>query len=323
MKVLLVADVINWCWGFRATDLSNHAPDGVEAVVTVQADVKKHDPAKYDAVYWMPWQFPDWSWLDRCKRRVTLLTCNGLQFDRVDDTNWQSWVYTPNRGSQSAGENLPRFNAVVAVNRQLHEACKRHNPNTHLVPSPVNIDLFTPGRIMEFPPLQDRKLRVGWCASPRGHRSVKGYKEVLLPLVERTFEKYDWVTNTRDYRDALTREQMVEWYHGIDVLVCTSINEGTPSPIFEAAACGRAIISTDVGCVADWELPHLQDVVTGTYYNQAGADRIIEATVDRLDRFDRNRSLMDAMGFDLRRSVEQNYSYCVLAPRYFEAILGE
>jgi len=317
-RALLVADVVNWAWGFRAADLSEYAPDGIEVTVAVQADVKQHDPRKYDAVYWMPWQFPDWRFLDRCHRKVTLLTCNGLQFDGIDDTNWQSWVYTQNRGSQRARENLPKFDAVIAVNQRLHEASKRHNRETYLVPSAVNTELFTPG-----PPAHGHKLKVGWCASPRGERSVKGHKEVLAPLVDRTFDKYDWVTNTRDYRDALTREQMVAWYHGIDVFVCTSINEGTPSPVFEAASCGRAVISTDVGCVADWKLPHSLDLVTGTYRNQKEAGAIIEATAARLAFFDGNRDIMHNVGQDLRKSVEAEYSYRTLAPRYYRAILGE
>ena len=318
LRVLLCCDVANWAWGFRARDLQSHAPVGCHVDVTVQADVKKHDPAFYDTVYWMPWQFPDWGWLDRCRRKVTLLTCNGLEFDCVNDDDWDTWVYTPNRGSQRASENVPRFDAVVAVNRRLYAAVNKHNGNRYLVPSPVNVDLFSPG-----PPPQDRKLRVGWCASPRGKRSVKGYKEVLAPLMDRTFGKYDWVTNTRDYRDALTREEMVAWYHAIDVLVCTSINEGTPSPIFESASCARAIISTDVGCVADWKLPHELDLITGTYRNQREAEQVIEATAARLEHFDHHRDTLARVGQQLRESVVQEYSYQVLAPKYYELILGQ
>ena len=322
-KVLLLYDVPNWTWGRRCQDLKQFRPPGIEAETMAGGDAgKQHGQnprwhEQFDAVFDLNWTCGALNLTEATKRGVGLVTCNGLLYDAVDEANWDTWVVTGLRNAEAASRRLMWFDSLIAVNRRLHEEVSRYNPNTHLVPSPVNTDFYTPG-----PPPQDRKLRVGWCASPRGKRSVKGHKEVLSPLMDRTFDRYDWVVNTRDYRDALVRKEMVAWYHDIDVLVCTSINEGTPSPVFEAASCGRAIISTDVGCVADWKLPHELDLVTGTYRDREGADRVIEATAVRLDRFDRNRGIMEAVGRDLRKSVEADYSYRVLAPKYYEVILG-
>lgn len=322
-RVLLLYDVPNWTWGRRCEDLQAFRPAGVDADImgSDQADRKFRSDRSWvdhcDAVFDLNWTCGALDLTKAAKRGVGLVTCAGLLHDKATDEDWDTWVVTGLRNARAAAERLPQFDALIAVNRRLREEASRYNPNTYLVPSPVNTDFYTPG-----PPPQDRKLRVGWCASPRGIRSVKGHKEVLAPLMDRTFNKYDWVTNTRDYRDALTREQMVAWYHGIDVLVCTSINEGTPSPIFEAASCGRAILSTDVGCVADWKLPHELDLITGTYRNRREAEQVIEATAARLEHFDRHRDALAIAGQQLRESVVHDYSYQVLAPRYYEAILG-
>lgn len=40
-------------------------------------------------------------------------------------------------------------------------------------------------------------------------------------------------------------------YADVDMIVCTSINEGTPVALIEAMACAKAVVSTDVGGVRD------------------------------------------------------------------------
>ena len=42
---------------------------------------------------------------------------------------------------------------------------------------------------------------------------------------------------------------MAKFYNSIGTLICFSESEGTPNPVLEAAMCGRAIISTNVGNV--------------------------------------------------------------------------
>lgn len=44
---------------------------------------------------------------------------------------------------------------------------------------------------------------------------------------------------------------MPDYYSKIDVLVCSSMIEGTPNPILEAMACGVPVVSTDVGIVPE------------------------------------------------------------------------
>lgn len=52
-----------------------------------------------------------------------------------------------------------------------------------------------------------------------------------------------------------TYETMQQFYDSIDVLICTSAIDGGPLPPLEAIAAGVPALSTDVGCVHDYELP--------------------------------------------------------------------
>jgi len=44
---------------------------------------------------------------------------------------------------------------------------------------------------------------------------------------------------------------MVSVYHGLDIVMLTSLNEGTPLSIIEAQFCGKPVIATNVGGVKD------------------------------------------------------------------------
>jgi len=46
-------------------------------------------------------------------------------------------------------------------------------------------------------------------------------------------------------------EKMSYWYKELDIVVCTSKNEGTPVSLIEAMAAGRLVVSTPVGGVPD------------------------------------------------------------------------
>lgn len=52
-----------------------------------------------------------------------------------------------------------------------------------------------------------------------------------------------------------TYETIEKFYHSVDVVICTSVNEGGPLGVFEAIACGVPVISTPVGVVK--ELPFI------------------------------------------------------------------
>ena len=47
------------------------------------------------------------------------------------------------------------------------------------------------------------------------------------------------------------REDVMSLYFDLDLVVLTSLNEGTPLTLIEALACGRAVAATEVGGIAD------------------------------------------------------------------------
>lgn len=129
----------------------------------------------------------------------------------------------------------------------------RYKPVT-VITDGVDLDLFYPKSLERFDDT-DRTLTVGWVGNSEWNKGNdhKGINTVIKPAVENLRKKgYRIELLTSDKVDRhIPISEMVNYYEKIDIYVCASINEGTPNPILESAACGVPIISTDVGIVKD------------------------------------------------------------------------
>jgi len=323
-KILLVYDVPNWAWGFRAQDIQRFAPDGFDVETVDYTSLPKRYPPERIRDYCVlnfSWTMCPMGLVMHAKRNVALVTCGGLIYDRQREGDWRSRVVTASRNTTRARLRLPNFDGCIAVNREICEAAKQHNVNTVLIPSGVNTDFWYHRPMRGY----DGRLRVGWSAQRRCN--VKGLHEVLEPLVARC-PQYDWRVNDRNFNEAMSREEMRDWYHDLDVFVSTSIIEGTPSPPFEAASCGRVVLSTDVGVVSDWDYLGQRELRAPAYRNQSEANATVDWFVAKLAEMERyaKAGRLPKIGELLRLSVIANYSYDSLAGiarKYLEFIAGE
>jgi len=319
-KILLIYDVPNWAWGFRAHDLQRFAPDGFEVeTVDYTTLAAKYPPERIRdyCVFNFSWTMCPMNLVMYAKRNVALITCGGLLYDRQREGDWRSRVVTSSRNTKRAKERLPNFDGLIAVNQEVCEAATRHNPNTVRIPSGVNTDFWCHRPMREY----DGRLRVGWSGQRRCN--VKGLNQILKPLVDRC-PQYDWRVNDRNFNEAMSHQEMRDWYHDVDVFVSTSIIEGTPSPPFEAASCGRIVLSTDVGVVADWDYLGQRDLRAPAYRNQGEADKTVNWFVAKLAELAKyaESDRLPKIGELLRQSVEANYSYdkAGIARKYLEFI---
>jgi len=329
-RALLVPDVgpprsRPWAWYYRCDDMRRFAPPEIAVDVLCHDDFtaryrdKPGDLAAYDGVLSMSWTMSPLDILRHARRSVCLVTCGGILFERRRPADWRSLVVTASRNAPRARERLPRFSGCVAVNREVYQAAKAINPGTVLIPSGVNTDFWC------FKPPNPARGRfvVGWCGQRRAN--MKGREEILGPLMARlSGPEWQWRVNDRNFDEALAREEMRDWYHGLDVLVSTSVCEGTPSGPFEAAACGRPFLSTDVGVVADWQAAHALGLVAPAYRNRPEADATVAWFARRLEEL-RADPRLPTYGAIIRESVEASYSYdrAGIARRYLEFTVSD
>lgn len=328
MQVLIVYDVENWAFHHLAKGLAFCAPPGVSVTLCNVEQANQFSAERlleYGAIYYMSWTSAPIGFLSSCRRVVTLVTSNGPLYETYDPADWNTRIVTGSRNAVKARMRLKHFDAVITVNERLRSGLEKLDVSAALIPQPVDLQMFHPrNRYIRRLRLDDPqyRLKVGWCANKTGDRSVKGYDEVLQPLRKRLGDAVRWEINDRTYRSALTREEMARWYETLDLFLCTSINEGTPSPLFEAAACGVTILSPPVGMVADWPLPQQLGLIVPAYHDEATAAATVEALAEKITVIDRARKDLPDIGEMLYRDISNRYDLNLLAPKYWRVILG-
>ena len=201
---------------------------------------------------------------------------------------------------------------MVCTNEAMLAEVKALYPNVRLALawSGVDADFFCPD-----PDKPKRKagepLRVGWAGSTKFWRDVKGVDLVIdackaVPGVELVL-----VDATERLR---TPEEMREFYRSLDVYVCMSSSEGTCLPLLEAAACGVALVSTDVG-------------VAGALLTAGKAGTLVDRSVPALAKALKAASVRRArtvdQGLAARAEIVDNgWAWAERAKVYGETIMG-
>lgn len=89
-------------------------------------------------------------------------------------------------------------------------------------------------------------------------------------------------------------EDMTSVYHGLDMVVLTSLNEGTPMSIIEAQFCGKPIIANNVGGVKDT----FHHEVSGFLINENNLNAYVEKIIELANNTSlRNRMSEQAIKF--------------------------
>jgi glycosyltransferase involved in cell wall biosynthesis len=257
VKILLVVDIPNWALDRTADMIIKHLPYDIEKIYTDQ--FKQSMTKKYNYVHFM-------NWLD------------GKEYDSVSggvcSHNWEL------KHLGQAKKKMPKMRALTAISRRLCLKLKRYN-SVHYCPNGVDLDMFTPG-------LNDHEFTVGWVGqktkggfgetkSNEGVKGydIKGYELILNPLMKRLENKVKFKVLDRAYSDAWPYSLMPGWYSNIDMLICTSLYEGCPFPVLEAAASGKAIVSTDVGVVNE---------ISDFLIKSPSSRKEVSATIDEFEK---------------------------------------
>lgn len=270
-RILILADVKGWIFERHANLLQARLRGFYDIHVGYRETPV--DENQWDLVYPLEW--------------------NLVQQERIGDrrkwvTGIRSHVSWESHGAEALGAYLTRnYGMVHAVSERLRKLLAGGYPDMRVLSHGINIDHFTPVSTVSALP---GELKVGWA----GNSAVllKGFKEFIEPLdtLPGVALKYYGYSNTM-----LNYASMKDFYEDIDVYVCFSLTEGNNNSLMEAAAMGRAIITTDVGTVPEY----LEDGVSALI-----VPRTLAALTAAVERMRDDPALRARLGAAAREAVK-------------------
>ena len=227
-KILMITDSYRWATYFRAANLKENLKN-YNFTIRSFHDKKPINYNDFDVVY-----ITNWPIYGYVKHKIS----RNRKYKLV--TGVSSHV-----GRKKANQMEQFFSLFDSVGLSsmflLNEFKKSKIKNLVYTPFGVNHNIF----FKKTNP-DNYKHVFGWVGNKT--RKVKRYDE-LKSVIKSLGPSYEFKTvgNTEN----LNRKQMSDFYNSIGTIICFSESEGTPNPVLEAAMCGRAIISTNVGNVPE------------------------------------------------------------------------
>ncbi len=138
---------------------------------------------------------------------------------------------------------LKKCDSAITLNARMDDIVKKYIKSTKIIPCSVNTNLFVP---KEKDLSKSRDIKILFPSDRT--RYVKDF-----PLFQRVCnvlrEKYE--LNVEEYYlERLSRQQVADLFCKMDLLLMTSISEGSPQVVKEAMACNVPVVSTNVGDVS-------------------------------------------------------------------------
>jgi len=302
-RILIVSDYPGWAYDHVSDAIMHHLSPFYAFTRVHAVDLPLVDHHEFDLAYVMYWH-TDFLERNTIPRGKLILQVSSF---------W-SWQHKYRLSAAALAEGYLNRAQAVSVNCPgLYDLIAPHHAQVFLNPSGVDLDLFTP----QFPnPAQgEGPLVVGWTGSVGEHGDNKGLLDFIQPACDGLADvRLKTVTREADW---LPHEQMPQFYREIDVYLSSSQSEGTPNPVLEAAASGRAVISTPVGIV-----PMFID----DCYNGFIIPRAVDAIKNALRTLRDQREVCIQMGQNNRKVIENEgwgWQYRVENyKRMFDAVLG-
>lgn len=138
---------------------------------------------------------------------------------------------------------LRRCDYVITLNERMDELVRRYVEKSEIIPCSVNMRFFVP-----ISKEKERTGKIKVLFPSARSRKVKDY-----PLFKRTCEvlRDEYGLDVEEfYLEDLSRKEVAKLFKEVDLLLMTSISEGSPQVVKEAMACNLPVVSTNVGDVA-------------------------------------------------------------------------
>lgn len=205
---------------------------------------------------------------------------------------------TPEEAFDLAVGLLRRFKVVTVNSKILFNLLASALDNVFYCANGVDCEFFVPSEEKSF----QTPLSVGWVGKIRGPKNFAVVEESLSRIKQTGKYQAKIIALDKDMRGRkLSPVQMRSFFQSLDFYLCASLNEGTPNPALEAAACGVPIVTTRVG-----NMPELIDPGINGYFVEPTVQSVVERFLE-LEKISTDEHLK--LRRNIRQSVEDNWSW--------------
>ena len=197
------------------------------------------------------------------KRIPTILTLHGGDILVEQNGSWEVKI---------TKQIIKRCVYTISLNDRMLEIVKRYTPNTSIIPCAVDTQLFVPPK-----KIQNNKKPLIVFPSAKT-RTVKNYP-LFINVLEIIRKEYGINCDFCEI-DQMGREEVCLLFQRADLLLMTSISEGSPQVVKEAMSCNLPVVSTPVGDVRLL----LEGVKNSAVAQTHNADELAKLCVDSLKK---------------------------------------
>ena len=224
----MYCDRQGWAYHTTATQLMSQLQDRYHFDLVFAEDNPAIDADAYDIVYVF--------WWGERRHRAHVFESRKI----VKEISSHRWEHQGEFGLLDPSQAYERWMSdagwLVATSRRLEDAFRSVGKPLFHYSLGVDPVLFRPGDNRRS------KLVIGWAGNPSD--PAKRFTEILLPACAGDFD-------LRIADGNMAWDTMPEFFRSLDVILVTSVGEGTPLPLLEAMACGCYPVTTNVGIVPE------------------------------------------------------------------------
>jgi glycosyltransferase involved in cell wall biosynthesis len=281
-KIVLISDVKGWAWWIKSEYIKKYLSDefDIDIKCIFGNRDRYNDTKKYDLYFTF-----GYSYIKNIDNAPKYKRASGI---------------TAHRHRETIRSNMNKVNIIHAnsmlLKNELHDMGFK---KVYYVPNGVDEELFRP--VTPIPLIRDN-INVGHVGK---ESPLKGQQEFIYPAVKKAGANF--ISNVKNWSEKKPYKDMWEIYQNMDCFIVASIEDGTPNPALEAAACGRPIISNRIGNMPEF----IRDG-----YNGFLVDKNINAYVEKINYLKNNRDKLIEMGNNARKTVEGGWTWKIQAENY-------
>ena len=286
-RILLVPDSPNWAFDNRARELQKNLSQYylLDKKYYDELTRKKTNATyfdKYDCVFIFYWKHRGGLNVDIPKEKLA----TGI----FSYGSWRS-------NKKGIDKELEKYKAIIIADKRMADHFDQRKYKLFYAPHGVNEKKFYPLKKIL---VNKDKLIVGWAGHPDHFNSTyKGYWNIIVPVAKKNSDWLELKSAIR-HKNPIPHSKMNQFYNSVDVLLCASKGDTGPNTVLEAAACGKAVVSTPVGIVPE---------LIKNNYNGIIIKRNQKSLTAALKKLHNNRKLLKLMGQRNRKEILRNWTY--------------